>query len=32
MKKRVIVTRFTMKNLRTYLYITCNKTILFVEK
>jgi hypothetical protein len=28
MKKRVIVTHFTMKITRTYLYITCNKKIL----
>jgi len=32
MKKRVIVTHFTMKIIRTYLYITCNKKILFVKK
>jgi len=32
MKKHVIVTHFTMKILRTYLYITCNKKILFVKK
>jgi len=25
MKKRVVVTHFTMKIIRTYLYITCNK-------
>jgi len=28
MKKRVIVTHFTMKIIRTYLYITCNKILL----
>jgi len=27
MKKRVIVTHFTMKIIRTYLYIICNKKI-----
>jgi len=32
MKKHVIVTHFTMKIIRTYLYITCNKKILFVKK
>ena len=32
MKKRVIVTHFTTKILCTYLYITCNKKILFVKK
>ena len=33
MKKRVIVTHFTMKIIRAYLYIlTCNKKILFVKK
>jgi hypothetical protein len=32
MKKRVIVTHFTKKIIRTYLYITCNKKILFVKK
>jgi len=32
MKKRVTVTYFTMKIIRTYLYITCNKNILFVKK
>jgi len=31
MKKLVIVTYFTIKILRTYLYITCNKKILFVK-
>jgi hypothetical protein len=31
MKKRVIVTHFTMKIIHTYLYITCNKKILFVK-
>jgi len=31
-KKRVIVTHFTTKIIRTYLYITCNKKILFVKK
>ena len=31
MKKHVIVTHFTMKIIRTYLYITCNKKILFVK-
>jgi hypothetical protein len=32
-KKRVIVTHFTMKIIRTYvLYIKCNKKILFVKK
>ena len=30
--KRVIVTHFTTKIIRTYLYITCNKTTLFVKK
>ena len=29
MKKRVIVTHMTMKIVRTYLYITCNKKIKF---
>jgi len=29
--KIVIVTHFTMKIIRTYLYITCNKKILFVK-
>jgi len=29
MKIRVIVTHFTMKFVRIYLYVTCNKTILF---
>jgi len=32
MKKCVTVTHFTMKIMRTYLYITCNKKILFVKK
>jgi len=32
MKKRVTVTHFTMKIIHTYLYITCNKKILFVKK
>jgi hypothetical protein len=32
MKKRVIVTHFTVKITRTYLYITCNKKILVVKK
>jgi len=32
MKKRVTVTHFTTKSIRTYLYITCNKKILFVKK
>ena len=32
MKKRVIVTHFTMKIIRPYLYIICNKKILFVKK
>jgi len=31
MKKRV-VTHFTMKIICTYLYITCNKKIVFVKK
>jgi hypothetical protein len=31
MKQLVIVTYFTMKIIRTYLYITCNKKILFVK-
>ena len=30
MKKHVIVTHFTMKIICMYLYITCNKKILFV--
>jgi hypothetical protein len=30
-KKRVTVTHFTMKILRTYLYITCNKENVFVK-
>jgi len=32
MKKHVIVTHFTTKIIHTYLYITCNKNILFVKK
>jgi len=32
MKKSVIVTHFTMKIIHMYLYITCNKNILFVKK
>ena len=32
MKKLVIVTHFKMKIIRTYLYIMCNKKILFVKK
>jgi len=32
MKKCVTVTHFTTKIIRTYLYITCNKKILFVKK
>jgi len=32
MKKCVIDTHFTMKIIRTYLYINCNKKILFVKK
>ena len=32
MKKRVTVTHFTTKIIGMYLYITCNKTILFVKK
>ena len=32
MKKRVIVTNFTMKIIRSCLYITCNKKFLFVKK
>ena len=30
-KKRITVTHFTTKVIRTYLYITCNKNILFVK-
>jgi len=30
--KSVIVTHFTLKIIRTYLYITCNKNILFIKK
>ena len=32
MKKRFTVTHFRMKIIRTYLYINCNKKILFVKK
>ena len=32
MENHVIVTHFTTKIIRTYLYITCNKKILFVKK
>jgi hypothetical protein len=32
MKKHVIVTHFTMKIKRTYLYITCNKKNVFLKK
>jgi len=32
MKKHVIVTLFVTKIIRTYLYITCNKKILFLKK
>ena len=32
MKKRVIVTHFTLKIIRTYLHITRNKKILLVKK
>ena len=32
MKKLVTIKHFTVKILRTYLYITCNKKILFVTK
>jgi len=32
MKKPVIVTHFTLKIICTYLYITCNKNILFAKK
>jgi len=32
MKKLVIFAHFIMKIIRTYLYITCNKKILFVKK
>jgi len=32
MKKRLIVKHFTMKIIRTYLYMTSNKKILFVKK
>jgi hypothetical protein len=32
MKKHVTATHFTMKIIRTYLYINCNKKILFVKK
>ena len=30
--KKLVVTHFTMKIVCTYLYITCNKNILFVKK
>jgi len=30
-KKHVTVTHFTTKIVRTYLYVTCNKEILFVK-
>jgi hypothetical protein len=32
MKKRVIVTHFTKKIIRTYMHVTYNKKILFVKK
>jgi hypothetical protein len=32
MKKQVTVAHFTMKIIHMYLYITCNKKILFVKK
>jgi len=32
MEKRVIVTHFTTKIIRTYLYIACNMKILFVKE
>jgi len=32
MKKHVIVTHSTMKIIHMYLYVTCNKNILFVKK
>jgi len=32
MKKRVIFTHFTTKIIRTYLYIACNKKIVFIKK
>jgi len=32
MKKPVIVTHFTMKIIRMYLHISCNRKILFVKK
>jgi len=32
MRKSVTVTHFTTKIIRTYLYIKCNKKILFVKK
>jgi len=32
MKKLVIIAHFTMKIIRTYLYKTCNKKILFVKQ
>jgi len=31
-KKRVTVTYFTTKIIHTYLYLTCNKKILFAKK
>jgi hypothetical protein len=31
MKKRIFVTHFTMKIIRTYLYIACNMKIVFVS-
>jgi len=31
MKKRVTVTHFTKKIIRTYLYINCNKKIIFYK-
>jgi len=30
--KKCVITHFTMKIIRTYLYITCNKKNLFVKK
>ena len=32
MKKSAAVTHFTIKIVRTYLYITCTKKIVFVKK
>ena len=32
MKKRITVAHLTAKIIRTYLYVTCNKKILFVKK